>query len=99
MVERYWPGVTVDKFQRSLDDTWPNNGVSETATVRYLGSLLFPTDEVVFYMFDGPSLGAVEQASRAAQLPFERVLECLWDEPSRQLQTKANGSGDEWSRD
>ena len=45
--------------------------------VRYLGSLLMPVDEVVFFHFEGASAAAVRQASVAAELPFERILESV----------------------
>jgi hypothetical protein len=95
VVERYWPGVTVDKLQRSLDDAWPDGALSVEEPVRYLGSLLFPSDEVVFYLFDGPSSEAVEEVSRHARLHFERVLECVWKDPPKELQTEANASRDD----
>jgi hypothetical protein len=43
-------------------------------SVRYLGSLLMREDEVVLCLFRG-ELEAVREAAKAAQIPFERILE------------------------
>lgn len=36
-----------------------------------------PADEMCFYLYEGPSGLAVGEASRRAQIPFERVVEAL----------------------
>ena len=48
--------------------------------VRYLGSLLMHTDEVVLCLFEGDE-PAVRRAAEQAEVPFERILEaarCPW---------------------
>jgi hypothetical protein len=45
--------------------------------VAYLGALLVPGDEVVFYLFESPSMTAVREASSQAGIAFERVLESI----------------------
>lgn len=45
--------------------------------VEYLGALLVPGDEVVFYLFSSPSSDAVREASSRAGIEFERVLESI----------------------
>jgi hypothetical protein len=73
VAECLWPGVTeadlaeVDARARAAAD----EGVS------YLGSLLMPTDEVVFCFFKGPSAEAVETVAGRARIPFERILESV----------------------
>jgi hypothetical protein len=49
----------------------------EGKPVRYLGSTLFPSDEVVFFEFEGASAEVVRQASERAELPFERIIESI----------------------
>lgn len=46
-------------------------------SVDYLGALLVPGDEVVFYLFESPSARAVREASSQAGIVFERVLESI----------------------
>jgi hypothetical protein len=46
-------------------------------SVDYLGALLVPGDEVVFYLFESPSAKAVREASSEAGIVFERVLESI----------------------
>lgn len=46
--------------------------------VRYLGALSMPTDEVVFFLFAGPSQDAVRDAALRASVSFERILPSLF---------------------
>src|SRR5258708_33163035 len=43
-------------------------------SVRYLGSMLMPEDEVVLCFFEG-SAATVRLAAQRAEVPFERILE------------------------
>jgi hypothetical protein len=45
--------------------------------VDYIGALLVPGDEVVFYLFAAGSEGAVREVSARAGIEFERVLESI----------------------
>jgi hypothetical protein len=45
--------------------------------VEYMGALLVPGDEVVFYLFRSPSPDVVREASDRAGIEFERVLESI----------------------
>ena len=42
----------------------------------WLGTLAIPHDEVAFYVFSADSELAVRDASMAARLPLERIVEC-----------------------
>jgi hypothetical protein len=44
--------------------------------LRFLGSILVPTDETVFWLFDGLEAD-VRTVSEQVGVPFERVLESL----------------------
>jgi len=76
MVECYWPDVTDEKAEavaaraRSSADALTREG----SPVRYMGSILMPADDVVFYLFEGSSADAVREASERAEIPFERVV-------------------------
>lgn len=45
--------------------------------VRYLGSMLLPKDDVVFFVFAGPSAEAVRTVAERAEIPFERIVESV----------------------
>jgi hypothetical protein len=44
-------------------------------SVRYLRPILLPEDEVCLHLFEAPSADAVREASRRADLTFERIVE------------------------
>ena len=43
--------------------------------VRYLRPILVPEDEICFHLFEAPSAEAVGEASRRAELVYERIVE------------------------
>ena len=49
----------------------------ESEEVRYLGSMLMPVDEVVFFAFAGSSVQAVRRVAKSAGIPFERIVESV----------------------
>jgi hypothetical protein len=76
IVECLWPGVAARDL-RSLDER-AASAVAALArdgeTVRYLGSLLMPEDEVVHCSFEGrPEV--VRHAATKAEIPYDRILE------------------------
>ncbi len=79
LVECYWPGVT----SSALADAGIRVGAAARELrapgheIRFLGSLLLPTDEMAFCRFTSESAADVERISTLAQLPFHRVLECV----------------------
>ena len=54
----------------------------------FVGSLLVPADEVVFFQFTAASEDDVIRTARAAALPFDRVSASLWLEPETESTTK-----------
>jgi hypothetical protein len=76
VAECFWVGVTDDDLRRideraaaavqALD--------SQEDHVRYHGSVLMRSDEVVLCFFEGSAAG-VHRAAEAAAIPFERILE------------------------
>lgn len=46
-------------------------------TVRFLGAISVPVDEMCFYLFEAPSAAAAGEASRRAAIPFERVVQAV----------------------
>jgi hypothetical protein len=79
VAECYWPGVNEADID-AADVRAQRSAVAlsrEGEPVRYLGSLLFPGDEVVFFHFDAASEQSARRASERAQIPFERIVESL----------------------
>ena len=48
----------------------------------YLGSVLFPGDDLVLCLFEADSRAAVKRASDEAGIPCERVMDTLWIPPN-----------------
>jgi hypothetical protein len=67
----FWPDVTEAELARAAA-----RATAEDAG--YLGSMLFPSDELVLCLFDAPSRVAVKRASEKAGIPCERVMELAW---------------------
>jgi hypothetical protein len=79
----YWPGVTELELGRlaarvAVD---PEDGSGEPART-YLGSLLFPGDQLVLCLFEASSVETVRGASERAGLPCERVMNAVWLGPT-----------------
>ena len=68
----YWPGVTECVLRRVA------KRAIDAGRADYVGSLLFPADELVLCLFQGRSPVAVQRASEQAGIPCERVMETVW---------------------
>ena len=74
LAECLWPGVT-DAQLADLDRrVRTSTRGSADNEVRYLGTMLMPNDEVVFFVFTGPSAKAVRVVAANAEIPFERIV-------------------------
>jgi hypothetical protein len=79
----YWPGIAAEELARAArraarEAELARHRGSELA---YLGSILFPDDELVLCLFDGPSSAAVKETNERAGIPCERVMRSIWLEP------------------
>ena len=78
VVECYWPGVNEEKLvafsQRAEAAASDRHG--QGREIRFLGSILVPIDETVFWLFEG-SEEDIRAVCEQAELPMERVLESL----------------------
>ena len=87
LAECYWPGVSVGKLAAAVERA--EQAACELRghgrSVDFLGSILVPADEIVFWLFDGEEAD-VRAVSEKAGVPFERILESLRIEAS--VQTK-----------
>ena len=85
LVECYWPGVTEKKLAAAVErvEAAIELRQSDSRAPRFLGSILVPTDETVFCLFEGER-EEIQIVSAAAKLPFERILGSRWiDAPRR----------------
>lgn len=79
LVERYWPGVTSELLLEAL-----NRGrqvmeemSAEGTRVSDLNSTLIPDEEVVFSVYQAPSVDAVRQFNERAGIPVSRIVEAI----------------------
>jgi hypothetical protein len=76
LVECFWPGVDGDAVDAM--NVRAASAASALAaaghSVRFVGSILVPEDEVVLCEFEGAE-ALVRQASEAAEIPFARIVE------------------------
>jgi hypothetical protein len=79
LVERYWPGVTSELFLEAL-----NRGQrvmeqmrTEGTPVRAITSILIPSEEVVFSVYEGSSVAAVRNLNDRAGIPVSRIVEAI----------------------
>lgn len=76
LVERYWPGVTVEHLieaiKRSRQVIAHVSG--EGTSIRQLSCTLIPGEEVVFSVYEGPSAIAIQQLDERAGLPVSRIV-------------------------
>lgn len=76
LVERYWPGVTVDAFTdaakrvRASVEQMQNEG----ERILEVSSTLVPEDEAAYWVLEAPSARLVELAFSRAAVPIERIL-------------------------
>jgi hypothetical protein len=79
LVECYWPGVD----RAAVEAAAVRAGAAARALrvdgtpVEYVSALLVAGDDVVFHVYRAPDADAVRVASERADLPFERVVECV----------------------
>jgi hypothetical protein len=73
----FWPGVTLGEVDEASARARRGTGRMPGKTV-YLGSVLFPDDELVLCLYEAASRSAVQRASDRAGLPCERVMETVW---------------------
>jgi hypothetical protein len=79
LVERYWPGVTIERLLEALKRS---RRVMEEMNaggtcVRDISCTLIPGEEVVFSMYEGPSPAVVRQLNERAGIPLSRIVEAI----------------------
>jgi Protein of unknown function (DUF4242) len=80
LVERYWPGVTSELLLEAIDRSRAviEQMSAEGTCVRDLSSVLLPGEEVVFSVYEGPSVEAVRQLNERAGIRVSRIVDAIW---------------------
>jgi hypothetical protein len=52
------------------------------AGVRYVRTTFLPGDETILHLFEAPSIAALDEAGRRAELRFERIVEAVDGSPA-----------------
>jgi hypothetical protein len=85
LAECYWPGVSAGTLAAAVERA--ERAAAELRghgrSLDFLGSILVPADEIVFWLFDGNEAD-VRAVSEKAGVPFERILESLCIKASAQ---------------
>jgi hypothetical protein len=79
LIERYWPGVTVEMFTDAVHRL--NESVAglrrEGIAIEAVTATLVPIDEAAYWIVDAPSADVVELACVRAKLQVERIVTAL----------------------
>jgi Protein of unknown function (DUF4242) len=84
----YWPGVSEERLRCAAARA---EDAVRDATATFRGALYLPRDELVLCLFDAPSRAGVKEASEAAGMPCERVIETMWVAPASGPAAKGGG--------
>jgi hypothetical protein len=76
----YWPGVTQSELQHAATDAGHEAArfCAEGKPISYLGSLLFPADDLVLCIFETPERDLVSDTAARAHIPCERLMDTVW---------------------
>lgn len=79
LVERYWPGVTIEQLTKAVERgrRVMEHMSREGTRIRDISCTLVPTEEIVFSVYEGPSLFAVRQLNHRADIPVSRIVEAI----------------------
>ena len=78
LVERYWPDVSADKVREACQRFTATDGPTTT----FLGVIVVPADETVFFEFAAVSGAAVTAACAAAGVRCDRLVAADYWGPS-----------------
>jgi len=95
LVERYWPGVTVELFidaVRRIDEVVARLR-REGAAIRTVASTHVPDDEAAYWVVDASAVELVERVFRQAEISVDRRS------TSAQWMRRGRPDPDRWARD
>jgi len=78
LVERYWPGVRGDEVREACQRVTATDGPTTT----FLGVIVVPGDETVFFQFAAVSEAAVSAACASAGVRCDRLVAAAYWGPS-----------------
>lgn len=89
LVERYWPGVTVETFAEitRLVDVSVERLREDGAAIRTVASTLVLADEAAYWVVDASSVDVVTLAFARAGVPVERIVEAVDVRPGLDLRS------------
>ena len=74
LLECFWPGVTQAEFSAAAARA---SARTAEAGLRYIDSILVPSDEIVLFVVSGPSADAVHAEVDRAGIRCDRVVESV----------------------
>lgn len=78
LVERYWPGVTSERFLEALKGRRVMEQMRVEGTrIPDIASILILSEEVVFSVYEGPSAAVVRELNQRADIPVSRIVEAI----------------------
>jgi hypothetical protein len=83
----FWPEVAEDELQQVTERAQADLE-SHRSRASYLGSICFPSDDLVLCLFDASSPVVVKQASERLGIPCERVMPAVWMPPLGRASTR-----------
>lgn len=76
----YWPGLSATDFDHIATEIGAAASLGSRAS-SYLGSIVFPRDELVLCLVESRSRSAVRGIADRAAIPCERIIDALWLAP------------------
>ena len=75
LVERYWPGIDEPRLRAILPnlEQAARDMRAEGQPVEHVGSILMPTDQVVFTLIAAPSESVAREVNERADLRIDRI--------------------------
>jgi hypothetical protein len=76
----YWPQVTAREVEFAASRAIREAQLASRAGARvgYVGSMLFPDDDLVLCLFESSSATPVNEANERAGIPCERLMQSVW---------------------
>jgi hypothetical protein len=93
LVERYWPGVTLEAFTAAagrLRDS-VDRLRREGAAIRTVAATLVPSDEAAYWIVDATSIDLIETAWERAGMGVERIVPAIELRSSSELRAVGPG--------
>jgi len=74
----YWPGVTERRVEQAGARAAAEAASRTPSAIAYLGSILFPDDELALCLLHAAARAAVRRTSEWAGIPRDRVMNSRW---------------------